>query len=262
MIPRDNIGYKRVTHAQSRFSDSRLRFQAEEKRRQQRKRIIIVTTLALLLYAGIWVIQLNAPKDLQQLSTYTAQPSISQQSTTLSHPSSMGAAHTSINHRSSVTHHQGTPHKQSSIIRSQSPITVFRTSSAQVRSVSFRGTQASSSAIMSTRNCQLSTVNCQLSIVKYQPSPTPALAVAFNNATEQTVARKAGRRSGFVDDPDPQDPADPLATDPFAEDPDPITPADPLTNDTPVGGGIVLLLCLASLYALRLRDRLHIPFYT
>lgn len=63
------------------------------------------------------------------------------------------------------------------------------------------------------------------------------------------------RRDGFIDDPNPSTPADPLVNENgFIDDPDPNTPADPLVN-TPIGAVPILLIgLLIGLYTYKIRD--------
>ena len=63
------------------------------------------------------------------------------------------------------------------------------------------------------------------------------------------------RRDGFIDDPNPSTPADPLVNENgFIDDPDPNSPADPLVN-TPIGAVPILLIgLLIGLYTYKIRN--------
>lgn len=77
---------------------------------------------------------------------------------------------------------------------------------------------------------------------------TPTLSSEFSLSAQKSVFGQIRSQSGFIDDPDPVTPADPL-TDPFIDDPDPFTPADPLAN-TPIGDlpMLVVVLCMIIYY--------------
>ena len=216
------------------------RFKALEKKRRQRRWFVFMALVALVLYGGACLLHYSRPAQIAppnpavlsrptgQIGQYAPPRALSRRTGFIVRSV---AQHSAIEHR----RHINAPQAQQ----------VFSTSSATVHSIGSGG-YTSSIGSSASNDAPQHSAGSPFGFVYPALSFAPALAKTFTAATEQTAARKAGRRSGFVDDPDPQTPADPLATDPFMDDPEPFDPADPLANDTPLGDALLplLLLCL------------------
>ncbi len=231
-----------------------MRFLAAEQRQRRRKGMIFVCVMALLSYCAVlcyWTLQPTIPNNPEPSQTLSNHSELS--GTIVTHSSNFQIFHTVSADRSRLCRDKKFSNSQ--IFKSYS---VFQTSSATPHVLG----SASSAPLTTPQHVQTITNYSEpsgttLNYPKLSPTASslayaPSLARSFAASTEQTAARKAGRRSGFVDDPDPQDPGDPLATDPFADDPAPLNPADPL--NTPVGDCPWLLILLFVLYRLGIQN--------
>lgn len=232
-----------------------MRFLAAERRQCRRKWIIFVSVMAILSYCAVllcWTLQPQTTSNY-----YTPSQTIinnSEQSRTIiTHPK---LSQTTIKHYkpSQTIRNYAEPFRTSSTYQ------VYRTSSAtphvfgSASSASLTNSQHAQTISSNHEPSQTSINYSKLSLPTSSLAYAPSLARTFAASTEQTAMRKAGRRSGFVDDPDPQNPGDPLADDPFADDPDPLNPADPLA--TPVGDCPWILILLFVLFRFRVQHML------
>ena len=249
------------------------RIRIAERNERRRRRVIFVGGLALVMYVAVVLVQFYMPN--QQPSAVRSIPTVVPTA-----PATVPATPSTV-HRTPTTVHAALGTPSSGLVVPLSPHaygtwTIHTTSSAKVHSIGSGGGMPSLSRYGS-RSSLVRPIYTTVQILHF-PQSGGLTAQAFSRSQRsdqvaQLTTHRALRRSGFVDDPDPGTPADPLATDPFAPDPEPYAPADPLATDpfapdpdpytpadplanTPLGDGAAVLVSMALLYILR--KKMHI----